>query len=97
MSFQLHNGGTITPGYGTNLNHSILAVDSGDSYFKAKNSWGASWKMNDNARCPTRGTACGIRSDAPTPQGTKTRVVGRGSGDKQSQPEPSTLRSRLLE
>jgi len=67
MSFQLYNGGTITSGCGTNLDHAVLAVGYGDSYFKVKNSWGASWGMNGYVQISTSGNTCGIHSDASYP------------------------------
>merc|ERR1719277_2020003 len=67
MSFQLYNGGTITSGCGTNLDHGVLAVGYGDSYFKVKNSWGASWGMNGYVQISTSGNTCGIHSDASYP------------------------------
>merc|ERR1712013_211941 len=67
MSFQLYNGGTITSGCGTNLDHGVLAVGYGDSYFKVKNSWGASWGMNGYVQISTTGNTCGIHSDASYP------------------------------
>merc|ERR1712137_1150156 len=67
MSFQLYNGGTITSGCGTNLDHGVLAVGYGDSYFKVKNSWGASWGMNGYVQISTSGNVCGIHSDASYP------------------------------
>merc|ERR1712048_410540 len=67
MSFQLYNGGTITSGCGTNLDHGVLAVGYGDSYYKVKNSWGASWGMNGYVQISTSGNTCGIHSDASYP------------------------------
>merc|ERR1712137_885286 len=67
MSFQLYNGGTITSGCGTNLDHGVLAVGYGDSYYKVKNSWGASWGMNGYVQIATTGNVCGIHSDASYP------------------------------
>merc|ERR1712010_409782 len=67
MSFQLYNGGTITSGCGTNLDHGVLAVGYGDSYYKVKNSWGASWGMNGYVQIATSGNVCGIHSDASYP------------------------------
>jgi len=75
MSFQLYNGGTITSGCGTNLDHGVLAVGYGDSYFKVKNSWGASWGMNGYVQISTSGNTCGIHSDASYPTVSGSMVV----------------------
>merc|ERR1711881_698170 len=66
-AFQLYKTGTITSGCGTNLDHGVLAVGYGDSYFKVKNSWGASWGMNGYVQISTSGNTCGIHSDASCP------------------------------
>merc|ERR1712032_1238030 len=62
----------ITSGCGTNLDHGVLAVGYGDSYFKVKNSWGASWGDRGYVQISTSGNVCGIHSDAsyPTVSGT---------------------------
>merc|ERR1711862_965345 len=67
MSFQMYQGGTISSGCGTNLDHGVLAVGYGDEYFKVKNSWGASWGMNGYVQISTSGNTCGIHSDASYP------------------------------
>jgi len=67
MAFQLYEGGTISSGCGTNLDHRVLAVGYGDSYYKVKNSWGASWGMNGYVQIATTGNVCGIHSDASYP------------------------------
>merc|ERR1712064_208601 len=67
MSFQMYQGGTITSGCGTNLDHGVLAVGYSDSYFKVKNSWGASWGSNGYVQISTDGNTCGIHSDASYP------------------------------
>jgi len=67
MAFQLYSGGTITSGCGTNLDHGILAVGYGDSYYKVKNSWGTSWGNKGYAQISTSGNVCGIHSDASYP------------------------------
>merc|ERR550514_1022989 len=66
-AFQLYKTGTITSGCGTNLDHGVLAVGYGDSYYKVKNSWGASWGMNGYVQISTSGNTCGIHSDASYP------------------------------
>merc|ERR1711898_62829 len=55
MAFQLYSGGTITSGCGTNLDHGILAVGYGESYYKVKNSWGTSWGNAGYAQISTTG------------------------------------------
>merc|ERR1712227_659526 len=66
-AFQLYKSGTITSGCGTNLDHGVLAVGYGDSYYKVKNSWGTSWGMNGYVQISPSGNVCGIPSDASYP------------------------------
>jgi len=75
MSFQLYTSGTISSGCGTNLDHGVLAVGYGDSYYKVKNSWGTSWGMNGYVQISTSGNTCGIHSDASYPVVSGSVVV----------------------
>jgi len=47
LSFQLYKSGVYTGNCGTKLDHGVLAVGygslSGKSFYKVKNSWGATW------------------------------------------------------
>merc|ERR1712032_1383220 len=72
-AFQLYNSGILTGSCGTNLDHSVLAVGYTDSYWKVKNSWGASWGEHGYVRLSTSGDKCGILDDASYP------TVGAGS------------------
>lgn len=49
-AFQLYDGGVITSGCGSQIDHGFTAVgfgnDGSSDYFIVKNSWGASWGMN---------------------------------------------------
>ena len=69
---KLYKSGVLTGKCGTNLDHSVLAIDYGTSgYYKVKNSWGASWgeagfiRMARNA-ANASGT-CGIALQASYP------------------------------
>jgi len=66
-SFQRYTSGTITSGCGTNLDHGVLAVGYGDSYYKVKNSWGTSYGMNGYVQIATAGNVCGIHSQPSYP------------------------------
>jgi C1A family cysteine protease len=66
-AFQRYTSGTITSGCGTNLDHGVLAVGYGDSYYKVKNSWGTSWGMNGYTQIATAGNVCGIHSQPSYP------------------------------
>merc|ERR1712070_1243440 len=66
-AFQRYTSGTITSGCGTNLDHGVLAVGYGDSYYKVKNSWGTSWGEKGYGQISTAGNVCGIHSQPSYP------------------------------
>jgi C1A family cysteine protease len=68
-AFQFYSGGVLTGTCGTNLDHSVLAVgyDTSSSYWKVKNSWGASWGESGYIRLSMSGDKCGILDDASYP------------------------------
>lgn len=77
MSFQLYGGGVFEGTCGTSLDHGVLAVgydNSGSSsYWKVKNSWGASWgeagyiRMCKDCNKNAGAGQCGLASDASYP------------------------------
>jgi len=73
-SFQLYKSGVYSGLCGTNLDHGVLAVgygaESGKSFFKVKNSWGASWGSNGFIYIANKGDGkgqCGIQMAASFP------------------------------
>lgn len=74
--FQFYNSGVVTTGCGNQLDHAVLAVgygttETGQPYYKIKNSWGTTWGVNgyiylgagksDNAQNQGSGV-CGVLS-----------------------------------
>jgi len=67
-AFQLYNGGILTGKCGRTLDHSVLLVGyEQGSYWKVKNSWGASWGENGYIRMTQTGDECGVYDDASYP------------------------------
>jgi len=77
MMFQFYHGGVFTRNCGTKLDHGVLVVgygeESGEKYWKVKNSWGGSWGMkgyiNICRECGKNGKhgQCGILMDPSYP------------------------------
>jgi C1A family cysteine protease len=77
IDFQLYKSGVFTGKCGTNLDHGVLAVgygsESGQDFYKVKNSWGVSWGQNGYillGRGPSYNNGdgqCGILLDASYP------------------------------
>lgn len=71
--FQLYNGGVITKGCGTALDHGVLIVGYGTDnttntdYWLVKNSWGPKWGEKGFVRIIRNANMCGLNSAASYP------------------------------
>jgi cathepsin L len=71
MAFQFYTGGVLTGRCGRQLDHGVLVVgsgtDSGNDYWRVKNSWGASWGEKGYIRIVRGKDECGIADAASWP------------------------------
>jgi len=80
--FQLYKSGVFTSASecGTQLDHGVLVVgygtDSGDDYWKVKNSWGESWGEEGYIRMIRDKDCCGIASQPSYPTGVSGDAPG---------------------
>merc|ERR1719183_1464981 len=89
-AFQFYKSGVFdNAGCGTQLDHGVLAVGYGtlgnQTYWKVKNSWGASWGLNGYILLAKGTTAkpknmCGISQSASYPTGAKAASPGPSPG-----------------